>query len=68
MLNTTAQLHVLLSVGVTVLFEHRVFIRHAKEIQTAGDKSLQAVLLRGMCTMLLCRLSQEICDCFSDIY
>ena len=33
MLNTTAQLHILSPVEVTVLFKGRVFIRHAKEIQ-----------------------------------
>jgi hypothetical protein len=43
MLNTTAQLHILSPVEVTVLFKGRVFIRHAKEMQTAGDKSLQAL-------------------------
>jgi len=30
-------------VEVTVLFEGRVFMKHAREIQTAGDKSLQAL-------------------------
>jgi len=42
-LNSTAQLHILSPVEVTVLFESRVFIKHNKEIQTAGDKGLQAL-------------------------
>jgi hypothetical protein len=54
MLNTTAQLHILSPVEVTVLFEGRVFIKHAKEIQTAGDKSLQVLCLRDKCTVYLC--------------
>jgi len=43
MLNTTAQLHILSPVEFTVLFKGRVFIKHAREIQTAGDKILQAL-------------------------
>ena len=54
MLNTTAQLHILSHVEVTVLLKGKIFIKHAKEIQTPGDKSLQVLWLRGMCTMYLC--------------
>jgi hypothetical protein len=43
MLNTHLQMHILSPVEITVLFEDRVFIKHAKEIQTAGDKNLQAL-------------------------